>query len=119
MKRTRIRNNVESLGYIKYFSSISPRPVKTQAILEDTTVRRSLVDREDLSLEIGKKATFPEVSLQALYLQVFCPTFLNTEPKDKTFQQSGKQESFRRISNTSASMYESSDSHFFRNTTVV
>ena len=73
MKRTHIPNPVESLGYIKYFRSISPRPVKTQAILEDTTVRRSLVDREDLkpSLEIGKKATFPEVSLQALYLQVF------------------------------------------------
>ena len=69
MKRTRIPNTVESLGYIKYFSSISPRPVKTQAILEDTTVRRSLVDREDLKLR--KKATFPEVSLQALYLQVF------------------------------------------------
>ena len=46
-----------------------------------------------------------------------CPTFLNTEPKDKTFQQSGKQDSFRHISNTSASMYESSGSHFFRNTT--
>ena len=40
VKRTRISNTVESLGYIKYFSSISPRPVKTQAILEDTTVRR-------------------------------------------------------------------------------
>ena len=60
VKRTRIPNTVESLGYIKYFSSISPRPVKTQPILEDTTVRRSLVDREDLklSLEIGKRPHF-------------------------------------------------------------
>ena len=60
VKRTRISNTVESLGYIKYFSSISPRPVKTQAILEDTTVRRALVDREDLklSLEIGKRPHF-------------------------------------------------------------
>ena len=41
-------NPVESLGYIKCYSSSSPRPVKALAILLYTTVRRSAVDQEDL-----------------------------------------------------------------------
>ena len=39
---------VESLGYIKCYSLINPRPVKSPSILSDTTVRRSAVDLEDL-----------------------------------------------------------------------
>ena len=47
------------------------------------------------------------------------PTFLNTGSTDETFQQSGKQDSFRHILKSLASMYESSDSQFFRTTTGI
>ena len=49
----------------------------------------------------------------------FCPTFLNTETTHETFQQSGKQDSFRHILKSSASRYESSDSQLFTATTVI
>ena len=38
---------------------------------------------------------------------------------NETFQQSGKQDSFRHILKSSASMYESSGSQFFRTTTGI
>ena len=41
-------NSVESFGYIKCYSSSSPDLLQALAILSDTTVRRSAVDREDL-----------------------------------------------------------------------
>ena len=44
-------------------------------------------------------------------------TFLNTGTTNETFQQSGKQDSFRCLLESSASMYESSGSQFFRITT--
>ena len=44
---------------------------------------------------------------------------LNTGTTDKTFQQSGKQDSFRDIIKSSASVYESSGSQFFRTTTGI
>ena len=44
------------------------------------------------------------------------PNILNTGTKDETFQQSGKQDSFRHLLKSSASMYESSGSQFFRTT---
>ena len=47
------------------------------------------------------------------------PTFLNTETTNVTFQQSGKQDSFRHILKSLASMYESSGSQFFRTTTGI
>ena len=47
------------------------------------------------------------------------PTFLNTGTTDETFQHSGKQDSFRHILTSSASMYESSGSQFFRTTTGI
>ena len=43
----------------------------------------------------------------------------NTEKTDETIQQSGKQDSFRHILKSSASMYESSGSQFFRTTTRI
>ena len=46
-------------------------------------------------------------------------TFLNTGTTNKTFQQSGKQNSFRHILKSSASIYESSGSQFFRTTTGI
>ena len=42
---------------------------------------------------------------------------LNRETTDETFQQSGKQDSFRHILKSSACMYESSCPQFFRTTT--
>ena len=47
------------------------------------------------------------------------PTFLNTGTTDETFQQSGKQDSFRHLLKNLASMYESSGSQFFRTTTGI
>ena len=47
------------------------------------------------------------------------PTFLNAGTTDETFQQSGKQEFFRHILKSSANMYESSGSQFFRTTTGI
>ena len=46
-------------------------------------------------------------------------TFLNTGTTNETFQQSGKQDSFRHILKSSANMYESSGSQFFRTNTAV
>ena len=45
------------------------------------------------------------------------PTFLNTGTTDKTFQQCGKQGSFRHLLKSLASMSESSGSQFLRSTT--
>ena len=47
------------------------------------------------------------------------PTFLNTGTTNETFQQSGKQDSFRHLLKSSASMYECSGSQFFRTTTGI
>ena len=54
---------------------------------------------------------------QAVVAVDLSPTILNTGTIDETFQQSGKQGSFRHILKSSASMYESSGPHFFRATT--
>ena len=48
VKKTSMLNPVKSLGYIKYYSSSSPRPLQALTILSDTTVRTSAVDWEDL-----------------------------------------------------------------------
>ena len=47
------------------------------------------------------------------------PRFLNTETTNKIFQQSGKQDSFRHILKSSASMNESSGLQFLRTTTGI
>ena len=47
------------------------------------------------------------------------PTFLNPGTTDDTFQQSGKQDTFRHILKSIASIYESSRSQFFRTTTGI
>ena len=49
----------------------------------------------------------------------FSPTFLNTGTTDETFQQPGKQESFRHILRSLASIHESAGSQFFRTTTGI
>ena len=65
-------NPIKSFGYIKCYSSISPRPLRVLAILSGTTVRRSAVDREDLKPDWRSEKC--HVSLgdqQFYYLQVF------------------------------------------------
>ena len=47
------------------------------------------------------------------------PIIYNTGNTDETFQQSGKQDSFRHLLKSLASMYETSGSQFFRNTTGI
>ena len=47
------------------------------------------------------------------------PTFLNTGTTDETFQQFGKQDSFRHLLKSLVSTYESSGSQFFRTTTGI
>ena len=42
-------NPVKILGYIKYYNLISPRPIKTQAILPEVIVRKYAVGLEDLT----------------------------------------------------------------------
>ena len=120
-------NSVKSLGYII-------------AILSDTTVRRSAVDREDLkpNWKSEKRPQFSRRSTIVLFAsfsktitterrltgQYFLavdlsPTFLNTGTTDETFQQFGKQDSCRHLLKSLASMYESSGSKFFRTTTGI
>ena len=47
------------------------------------------------------------------------PTLVNTRATDETFQQSGKQDSFRHICKGLDGMYESLDSLFLRTTTEI
>ena len=57
---------------------------------------------------------------RAIFLAVdISPTFLNTETTDETFQQFGKQSSFRQILKSLAGMYESLGSQFFRTSTGI
>ena len=49
----------------------------------------------------------------------FSPSFLNTGTTDETFQQPGKQDSFRYILKISPGMHESLGSQFFRITTRI
>ena len=79
-------------------------------------------------MKIRKKATFLVVISNPIYkffkeVVVFdvelSPTFLNTGTTSETFQQSGKQDSFRHVLKSSASMHESSDWQFFRITTGI
>ena len=50
VKKTSMPNPVKSLGYIKCYSSSSPRLLKTLAVLSDTIARRSAIDWEDLKI---------------------------------------------------------------------
>ena len=50
-------NSVKNLEYIKCYGPSNPRPAKSPAILSDTTVRRSAVDRGDLKPYLPQKHT--------------------------------------------------------------
>ena len=72
LKKTSMPNPVKTLGYIKCHSSSSPRPVKSPAILLDTTVRGPAVDLEDLKpYWKSEKGNISQGGQQSYYLQVF------------------------------------------------
>ena len=72
MKKTSMPHPAKSIGYVKCHSSSSPRSVKSLAILSDTTVRRSAIDREDLkSYWKPKNGHISLGDQQSYYLQVF------------------------------------------------
>ena len=71
--------------------------------------------REDLKPH-WKSEKRPHFSFLAAELS---PTFLNKGATNKTFQQSRKQDSLRRLLKISADIYESSSSKFFRTTTEI
>ena len=85
---------------------VVPDLLKDLSILSDTTVRRSAVDQEDLK-QYWKLEVYLKV-FQRLYEPQrdvgLSPTFLNTGTTDETFQQSGKQDSFRYLLKISVSM---------------
>ena len=106
VKKINMPNPVKSLGYIKCYSSSSPRSLKRPRN-SDVTVRRSAVDREDLK-PYGKSEKRPHYSRWSTILlftsfsktlitagrrltgQQFLPVapfliFLNTGTADETF----------------------------------
>ena len=115
MKKTSMPNSVESLKYIKCYSSSSPRPVKSPSSLIRHNCQKiwSWLRRPKTILEIIKKTTFLEVIDKPIIYKFFkdftnhrkktilavdlYPTLLNTRSTNETFQQSGKQDSFRHV----------------------
>ena len=76
-------------------------PALTGYSCEDFTNQRKKTNRQELlAVEISQ-------------------TFLNAESTNKTFQVSGKQDSFRHLLKSSADMKESSGSQFFKTTTGI
>ena len=135
IKKTSMSNPVKSLGYVKCYRLSRSIPVKSSSssILSDLTVRRSAVDQKIKTvLEIRIKTTFIQVIKKPIIYKLFkdfsekgkntnrvvvfsCtsfPNILNAGTTNDTFQQSGKQDSFRPILKSSASMYEKSGSVF-------
>ena len=106
--------SVESRGYIKCYSSSSTRCIKSPS----NAIRCNC---KGIILEIRNKSTFLQVINNSIIhkffkdftnhrkddsfqLQTVPPTFLNTETTNETFKQSGKQDSFRHLLKSSASM---------------
>ena len=133
MKKTSMPNPVNC------YSLSRPRPVKSpcnsirynckicswlrrpKTILEIKEGHISLGDQRLLFPSFSKTLLTTERRLteqQFLAVDLF-PTFLNTGTTYETFQRSGKQDSFRHLLQSSASMYESSGSQFFRTTTGI
>ena len=132
-------NSVVSLGYIKCYSS-STRPVKnsSNSIRHILSVRRSAVDQEDLkpcwkseksNIFQGDQQLFTGFSKTLLprkktnravvFSSRLFPYILKYRTTNMTFQQSGKQDSFRHILKSSASIYESPGTQLFRTTTGI
>ena len=134
VKKTSMPNCVESLEYIKYYSSSSPRPVKilSNSIRHNCQKICSWSRRPKTILEIRKMPHLSSWSTILLFKSFSntLPTtkrrltdlsliFLNTGTSNDTFQQSGKTDSLRHILKSSASMYKSSGSQPFKTTTRI
>ena len=134
MKKNSLPNPVESLGFVKCYSSSRPGLIKTTLeIISDTSVKRSAaVDREDLKpywepekrhISLGDLPAYTKhrnkFNRTVVFSRALFPTFLNTGITGETFQLSRKQDSFRHILKESANMYESSGSQFFKTTTGI
>ena len=77
MKKTSMPKIFKGHGYIKCYSSSSPRPVKALAILSETTVKSSAVVWDDLKLYWESEKGY--ISLgdqQAYYLHIFKRLYL-------------------------------------------
>ena len=110
----------------------NPRPAKSfsNSIKHNCQKIYSRSRRAKLILEIRKKATFCQVIDNATTYKFFkgftkhrkktsrAAAFSSRTTKE-TFQQSGKLDSLRHILKSSASMYEISNSQFFRTTTEI
>ena len=136
-------NPVKSLGCIKCqcYSSSSPRSVKnlSNSVKYNCQKSCSSLRRPETILEIRKKVTFLQMMNNPFTYKFFkdftnteirltewqflavdlSPTFLNTWTTYEIFQQSRKQDNFRHLLKSSASMYEFSGSQFFRTTTGI
>ena len=125
---------LKSSGYKKCFNLSSPGRIKRPSISirDNYQMIWNKLRRPETILEIiGKGPHFSKWSASLLFKTVLnnsvitkrklilaidlSSKFLNTETTVKTFQQSGKQDSFRQILKSSASMYASSGSQFFHN----
>ena len=117
-------------------AKVAQELIKALAILLETTARRPAVDFRGPKnrLEIRKKTFLQVINKAIIYkflkklvltrerrqtmLQYLAAglslTFLNRRTTNETFQQSGKEDSFRHILKSSASMYSSSGLQFFR-----
>ena len=102
----------ESLGYIKCYHLSSPRRITSASnpIRYNCNKICSCSRRPKTILEIRIEVTFLKVIKKHIIIYCFSyghfPTFLNTVTTNETFQQSGTQNSFRQILNSSVSMYK-------------
>ena len=134
-------NLVKSLGYMKCYSSSSPRPVRgpSNSISYNCQKICSRLRRPKIILKIRKKLTLLQVMNNPVtsfsqtlltterkltwlqFIAVDLSPTLNTGTTNETFQQSGKQDSFIHLLKSSASVEESSGSQFFSslNTEVI
>ena len=135
VKKTSMSNPVESLGYIKCYSSSSLKPI--QRYRDSLRYKWQKIccwlSRPKTILEIRKKTTF----LLVINKSIICKFFKDfTNPRKRTnraivfscihfsnilkyFQQFRKQDSLRHILKSSANTYESSGSQFFTTTTGI
>ena len=82
VKNTSMLSPVKSLGYIKCYSSSSLRPVKSLGVLSDATVRRSIVDLEDVKPSGNQKIGHISLGNQQFYYLKFFETLYKPQKED-------------------------------------
>ena len=139
VKKISMPNPAENLGYVILpYYPVASDLLKTQAILWDTTVRRSPVDPKDLKhyWKSEKRPHFSMINKHVFYnfykhrtihrkkhnrAVVFScnslPRILKYKDHRKNLPTIGKKDSFRHSLKGSANMYKISVSEFFRITT--